>query len=168
MRTGSTSFGACEVQCWRWFSGNNIPVAEAPLGKNASRERQQVIRKEAWLFCRTSSGVRLCWELEEPKGYEPSLGRGRLAAAAKMEELMDGNFKMDEISAEKRAVMYIQARPKPGTRDSNPKSRNPKLETRSPNFESRIPRLETMKPPSKIALQSKTVLNTARVVNNKP
>ena len=27
-----------------------------------------VIRKEAWLFCRTSSGVRLCWELEEPKG----------------------------------------------------------------------------------------------------
>ena len=27
-----------------------------------------VIRKEAWLFCRTSSGVRLCWELEEPTG----------------------------------------------------------------------------------------------------
>ena len=24
--------------------------------------------KEAWLFYRTSSGVRLCWELEEPKG----------------------------------------------------------------------------------------------------
>ena len=27
-----------------------------------------VIRKEAWSFYRTSSGVRLCWELEEPKG----------------------------------------------------------------------------------------------------
>ena len=27
-----------------------------------------MIRKEAWPFYRTSSGVRLCWELEEPKG----------------------------------------------------------------------------------------------------
>jgi len=27
-----------------------------------------VIRKEAWTFYRTISGVRLCWELEEPKG----------------------------------------------------------------------------------------------------
>ena len=27
-----------------------------------------VIRKEAWSFYRTSSGLRLCWELEEPKG----------------------------------------------------------------------------------------------------
>ena len=27
-----------------------------------------VIRKEAWPFYRTSSGVRLCWELKEPKG----------------------------------------------------------------------------------------------------
>ena len=27
-----------------------------------------VIRKEAWPFYRTGSGVRLCWELEEPKG----------------------------------------------------------------------------------------------------
>ena len=25
-------------------------------------------RKEAWSFYRTISGVRLCWELEEPKG----------------------------------------------------------------------------------------------------
>ena len=31
-----------------------------------------VIRKEEWLFCRTSSGVRL-WELEEPKGPKGSL-----------------------------------------------------------------------------------------------
>ena len=30
-----------------------------------------VTRKEAWLFCRTSFGVRLCWELEEPKGPKP-------------------------------------------------------------------------------------------------
>ena len=27
-----------------------------------------VIRKEAWPFYRTVSGVRLCWELEEPEG----------------------------------------------------------------------------------------------------
>ena len=27
-----------------------------------------VIRKEAWPFYRTISGVRLCWELEKPKG----------------------------------------------------------------------------------------------------
>ena len=27
-----------------------------------------VIRKEAWSFYRIISGVRLCWELEEPKG----------------------------------------------------------------------------------------------------
>jgi len=27
-----------------------------------------VIRKEAWPFYKTISGVRLCWELEEPKG----------------------------------------------------------------------------------------------------
>jgi len=27
-----------------------------------------VSRKEAWSFCRKQSGVRLCWELEEPKG----------------------------------------------------------------------------------------------------
>ena len=26
-----------------------------------------MIWKEAWLFCRSNSGVRLCWELEEPK-----------------------------------------------------------------------------------------------------
>ena len=27
-----------------------------------------MIRKEAWPFYRTVSGVRLCWELEEPDG----------------------------------------------------------------------------------------------------
>jgi hypothetical protein len=32
-----------------------------------------VIRKEAWSFYRTISGVRLCLELEEPKGPKISL-----------------------------------------------------------------------------------------------
>ena len=35
-----------------------------------------LIRMEAWPFYRTLSGVRLCWELEEPKGpngWAPSL-----------------------------------------------------------------------------------------------
>jgi len=39
-----------------------------------------VIRKEAWSFYRTSSGVRLCWELEEPKG--PKGDRPPCAACA--------------------------------------------------------------------------------------
>ena len=41
------------------------------------------MRKEAWPFYRTSSGVRLCWELEEPKGPEGLLSgatRQRLEA----------------------------------------------------------------------------------------
>ena len=35
------------------------------------------VRNEAWLSCRTSSGVRLCWELEEPKGLKGAAYRGR-------------------------------------------------------------------------------------------
>ena len=27
MRKGSTSFGACEVRCWRWLFGYKIPVS---------------------------------------------------------------------------------------------------------------------------------------------
>ena len=34
----------------------------------SARFRLDAIRKEAWSFYRTISGVRLCWELEEPKG----------------------------------------------------------------------------------------------------
>jgi len=30
MRKGSTSFGACEVRCWRWLFGNKIPVSLHP------------------------------------------------------------------------------------------------------------------------------------------
>ena len=26
-RKGSTSFGACEVRCWRWLFGNKMPVS---------------------------------------------------------------------------------------------------------------------------------------------
>ena len=33
-----------------------------------------VIRKEAWFFYRTIFGVRLCWELEEPKRPKESKG----------------------------------------------------------------------------------------------
>jgi len=33
-----------------------------------------VIRKEAWPFYRTISAVRLCWELEEPKGPKGAHG----------------------------------------------------------------------------------------------
>ena len=34
-----------------------------------------VIRKEAWPFYRTCSGVRLYWELEEPKGPKGEVAR---------------------------------------------------------------------------------------------
>ena len=27
MRQGSTSFGACEVRCWRWLFGNEMPIS---------------------------------------------------------------------------------------------------------------------------------------------
>ena len=36
-----------------------------------------VIRKETWPFYRTSSGVRLCWELEQPKGPKGLSKKGR-------------------------------------------------------------------------------------------
>ena len=32
-----------------------------------------MIRQEAWPFYRTISGVRLCWELEEPEGPKGSV-----------------------------------------------------------------------------------------------
>jgi len=35
--------------------------------------------------------------------------RGRVAASTPMEELVDPNYKLDTVSAEKRDVMYIQA-----------------------------------------------------------
>ena len=35
-----------------------------------------VIRKKAWPFYKTNSGVRLCWELEEPKGLKYSAQAG--------------------------------------------------------------------------------------------
>ena len=40
------------------------------------QDLKDVIRKDAWPFYRTSPGVRLCWELEEPKGPKgPFYGR---------------------------------------------------------------------------------------------
>ena len=39
----------------------------AGSSKNLKDLNGDVIRKEAWLFYRTISGVRLCWELEEPE-----------------------------------------------------------------------------------------------------
>ena len=38
------------------------------LPRSSVHGESDVIRKEAWPLYRTSSGVRLCWELEEPKG----------------------------------------------------------------------------------------------------
>jgi hypothetical protein len=46
----------------------------------------RVNRKEAWLFGRTSSGVRLCWELKESKGPKGS----ELARNVSQEESLGG------------------------------------------------------------------------------
>ena len=41
----------------------------APIrGGGGDKGGLDAIRKEAWPFYRTISGVRLCWELEEPQG----------------------------------------------------------------------------------------------------
>ena len=32
MRQGSTFFGACEVQCWRWLFGDKMPVSLLVMG----------------------------------------------------------------------------------------------------------------------------------------
>ena len=50
---------------------NSHPFEDYPLAGSAAilcTGGADVIRKEAWSFYRTISGVRLCWELEEPKG----------------------------------------------------------------------------------------------------
>ena len=50
-----------------------LPHSEKDLCRSAEilcTGKLDVIRKEAWLFCRTSSSVRLYWEHEEPKGYK--------------------------------------------------------------------------------------------------
>ena len=47
------------------------PFQDHPLAGSAAilcTGGANVIRKEAWSFIRTSFGVRLCWELEEPEG----------------------------------------------------------------------------------------------------
>ena len=46
-----------------------------------------VIRKEAWSFYRTISGVRPCWELEEPQG--PKGGRADRAPKNPLSELLE-------------------------------------------------------------------------------
>ena len=49
---------------------NPHPFEDDPLAGSAAilcTGGPDVIRKEAWSFYRTSSGVRLCWELEEPR-----------------------------------------------------------------------------------------------------
>ena len=51
-----------------------LPRSSAPGGLN-------VIQKEAWLCCRTCSGVRLCWELEEPQGPRYPIENHHLAAS---------------------------------------------------------------------------------------
>ena len=56
---------------------NSHPFEDYPLAGSAAilcTGEPDVIRKEAWSFYRTSSGVRLCWELEEPKGPKGSRG----------------------------------------------------------------------------------------------
>ena len=45
-----------------------------------------MIRKEAWLSCRTSSGVCLCWELEQPQGPKADLESGEAPFIQRMSQ----------------------------------------------------------------------------------
>ena len=56
-----------DVSCFCSHSTGLPPTDPMP-----STGGPDVIRKEAWRFYRTSSGVRLCWELKEPKGPQAS------------------------------------------------------------------------------------------------
>ena len=50
-RKGSTSFGACEVRCWRWLFGNKIPVSLQARGRphEAEREVHLIITMIKWI-----------------------------------------------------------------------------------------------------------------------
>jgi hypothetical protein len=50
------------------FQLGTATTAHAAPCRPHARAVIDVIRKEAWCFYRTISGVHLCWELEEPKG----------------------------------------------------------------------------------------------------
>ena len=56
-----------EVPLYGNLSGEQAALAWSRTAASVQGGRY-VIRKEAWSFYRTSSGVRLCWELEKPKG----------------------------------------------------------------------------------------------------
>jgi hypothetical protein len=43
------------------------PLEDTFLTRSSAPWGLNVIRKKAWLFCRTNSSVRLCWEHEKPK-----------------------------------------------------------------------------------------------------
>ena len=42
MRKGSTSFGACEVRCWRWLFGRNIPLSGLGLSSRGGEMERGV------------------------------------------------------------------------------------------------------------------------------
>ena len=53
--------------------GGGGDVTTGPIAIGSFTGGLDVIRKEAWPFYRTISSVRLCWELEEPKGPKGTL-----------------------------------------------------------------------------------------------
>jgi len=50
MRKGSTSFGACEVRCWRWLFGNKITVSLSRGAASDSLPASRVIFLEREFF----------------------------------------------------------------------------------------------------------------------
>jgi hypothetical protein len=64
-RTRLGPYSSLTLRTLRWREGRKRRFGgTAPFTQGGL----DVIRKEAWPSYRTSSGVRLCWELEEPKG----------------------------------------------------------------------------------------------------
>ena len=63
-----------------------------------------MIRKEAWTFYRTISGIRLCWVLEEPKGPKGLLVPVRVLEPAahpgRVEQVPEGAVGLDDAGRE--------------------------------------------------------------------
>ena len=57
-----------------------------------TKSKIDMIRKEAWPFYRTSSGVCLCWDLEEPEGPKGQNEVGRPKSWAFSHEVTKANI----------------------------------------------------------------------------
>ena len=70
-----------------------------------------MIKKEVWPFYRTISSVRLCWELEEPKGPEGPKGTSVIRNSAPPRTLQKENAEGPLAALRGRAIFYERGTP---------------------------------------------------------